>query len=189
MPAKTVFISHAWADKPFVLDIQQRLCLITWSVGGCAGTDGRQPPESVIKKAIDDANYFLVVLSPNTINSAWVTKEVQYALKRQKARTDGFKVIPLLLPGIKVPGLHHWFGKEPVGISVEIGPGELDKAMPALLAALDERLPTVIPTVAPNPPAPVAELILELTDPTIVLEDGKRRAVANATLIYNPAND
>jgi tetratricopeptide (TPR) repeat protein len=41
--------------------------------------------------------------------------------------------------------------------------------------------------VIPHDAKPVEELVLELTDPTIETADGKRRARATATLVYEPA--
>src|SRR6185312_14062835 len=63
----------------------------------------------------------------------------------------------------------------------------LSAALPALLAALGERLPTDPQPFADADAKPVAELVLKLTDPRIETAEGKRRAQATATLIYEPA--
>ena len=85
----------------------------------------------------------LVVLSPQTVNSPWVRREVHKALEVEKqGGTDGYRVIPLLLPGLTVGALGNWFDEEPVAVPIQLTPGGLSVAMPAILAALGERLPT-----------------------------------------------
>jgi len=116
-----------------------------------------------------------------------VTKEVQCALNLPQEREGSYKVIPLLLDGITPNALHHWFPKCLMGIPIEIGPDGLDKAMPSILAAFGNHLPTQIPPAEIKPQVQVAELTLELTDPTIPAEEGIRRAIANTTLLYHPA--
>src|SRR5689334_12584237 len=99
--AKTVFISHASPDNPFAQQLHDKLMAHgydSWiDTRELTGGNGLLP---VIKQAIVNSYSLLVVLSPQTINSLWVTREVEYALKLQKVREDGFKVIPLLLPGM-----------------------------------------------------------------------------------------
>ena len=104
MSAKKVFISHSGKDDGVVAEIRQAL----ESLGLGVWADSRQltggeelRPE--ILKAIDDARHLVAVLSLNAVNSRWVAKEIQYAMKVKKKRTDGFKVIPILLDGIE-PG-------------------------------------------------------------------------------------
>src|SRR5579871_3147040 len=187
MSKQHIFISHATPDKAFVQELHEKLK----AQGIDAWIDRRELTggnalEPEIKDAIAESSQVLVVLSPKTINSRWVTKEVQYALELQMTRKDGFKVIPLLTDGIEPAALDHWFGTEPVGIKLTIEPGGLEQAMPAILAALGERLPIDTPTSPAMPASPMAELILELTDTSILQAEGKRRAVATATLIYRP---
>jgi hypothetical protein len=83
-----------------------------------------------------------VVLSPRTINSPWVRREIRQALQVQKSRqADGYRVIPLLLPGVETSALGLWFGEEPVAVPVRLTTAGLGEALPAILAALGERLP------------------------------------------------
>jgi hypothetical protein len=64
----------------------------------------------------------------------------------------------------------------------------LDDAFPRILAALGERLPEDHEK-APDPDSPpVAELILRLSDAMIATFDGKTRARAIATLVYEPSD-
>ena len=62
-----------------------------------------------------------MVLSLQTINSRWVSREIRKALQVQKRRQpEGYRVIPLLLPGVEPAALEHWFKKEPVAVPVRL---------------------------------------------------------------------
>lgn len=141
-----------------------------------------------IEKAISEASHFVVVLSPGTVNSPWVRREINKALEVEKSR-DGYRVIPLLLPGITAQALEVWFPEEPVAVRVEIGTGGVSVALPAVLAALGKRLPNDHQPFEETDIKPVEELVLTLADPGIVTGEGKRRAQATATLVYEPARD
>ncbi|HBL29159.1 MAG TPA: hypothetical protein DD490_20200, partial [Acidobacteria bacterium] len=142
-----------------------------------------------IEKAIETATQVLVVLSPHTVNSPWVRREVQKALAvEQRRKADGYRVIPVLLPGITPGALGTWFDEEPVAEPIEIGPTGLSAALPRLLAALGERLPTDAKPFEEPDARPVAELFLTLNNPTVETVEGKRRARATATLVYEPAD-
>lgn len=78
----------------------------------------------------------------------------EYREVEQRRKDEGYRVVPLLLPGVELsaPGL--WFDDEPVGVKVQVTAGGLSEALPALLAALGERLPDDrqrIVEVAPPP--------------------------------------
>lgn len=185
-----IFISHATADDAFVQALRQALerhQLTVWVDSRNLRGGNKLQPE--INAAIRTARQVLVVISPETVNSSWVRQEIKLALKVARKRSAaGYRVIPLLLPGIKPSALGTWFGDEPLGVSVELTPDGLDVALPAILAALGEQ--------EPNDPAlkqdvktqPVAELLLELTDPTLKIEAGKQRVAAMAVLTYTPAD-
>jgi hypothetical protein len=129
------------------------------------------------------------VLSTNTVNSPWVRKEIAKALEvEQQCKDKGYRVIPLLLPGIEPSALPLWFDEEPVGVRVELKTGGVSEALPQILAALGERLPTDHQPLQSITSEPVEELLLKLSDPKIQEIDGKRRAVATATLVYEPAD-
>src|SRR5262249_27568972 len=142
-----------------------------------------------IEQAIETARQTIVVLSPNTINSPWVRREIQQALAVEKRRgKDGYRVIPLLLPGVEPSALALWFDEEPVGIKVELKIGGISEALPQILAALGKRSPTDYQPQQTTPQKPVEELLVELSDPKVETIDGKRRASATATLVYEPAD-
>ena len=137
------FISHASADDAFVKrlrEVLERAKLPVWADSRVL--TGGDKLSKKIDDGIKQARQVLVVLSPSTVNSGWVRTEVQLALKVRKRRVkDGYKVIPILLPGIEPSALGLWFDKEPVGIKVTVGPGGIEQALPSLFAALGEQLP------------------------------------------------
>ena len=75
-----------------------------------------------------------------------------------------------------------------MGLKLLPGPGGLAAALPGLLAALGERLPTDPQAPRQTQAAPIADLVLELADPAIQEHDGIRRATATASLVYRPAD-
>jgi hypothetical protein len=184
-----IFISHASADDGFVAELRQRLeglQLSVWVDSRNLRGGSKLAPE--IETAISQASYFVAVLSPSTVNSPWVRREIKKALEVEKTQPgDGFRVIPVLLPGITPGALENWFPEEPVAVPVEVGPGGLSAALPALLAALGQRLPTDFEPLLEPDTKPVEELVLTLSDPLIVTGEGMRRARATATVVYQPA--
>ena len=188
MTRNHVFISHSSEDDEFAKSLRKSLesqKLETW-VDSRELTAGDQL-EPEIKQAIEQAGAFLVVLSPDAINSPWVLKETKHALKVKKKRSGDYPVIPLMLEGFEPPALNLYFEKEPVGIEIQIGPGGISEAMPQILAALGERLPDDAQPMLRPLAKPQEELLLELTDPRIVQKGGVRRARATAKLTYFPS--
>ena len=185
-----VFISHSTKDDPTVAAIRRALHDLkigTWI--DSRKLSGGDKLGKMVKDAIESARHFIAVLSLNAVNSKWVKREIDYALKVQKKREDGFKVIPVLLPGLETESLGLWFAQEPIAVKFDGGPAGIDKALPRLMEALGYQL-----SVDPQQPlqiatTPIADLILELTDPTMVQSDGTYRATAHARLIYDPPDD
>jgi len=184
---KHVFISHTTADDAVVAEIRialGRAGVEVWADSQrLSGGDLLEPR---IREAIETAQHFIAVLSTPAINSTWVAREVKYALEVQKKRTDGFKVIPVLLPPIEPSALGLWFGEEPVAVRIQVGPGGIAAAMPDLLAALGLQLPTERESPSTVGAAPIADLLLALTQPTMRQWRGKRRAAATGRLTYIP---
>lgn len=185
-----IFISHASEDDNFVAELRQTLEGLGLSVWvdsrNLRGGDKLHPE---IARAIEEARQVIVVLSPQTVNSRWVRWEIRKALEVEKCRAgEGYRVIPLLLPGIEPSALGLWFNEEPLAVPVQLGPGGLAEALPEILAALGERLPTDREALQAVTPPPVADLVLELSDPRIETDaQGRRRATAIARLVYYPA--
>jgi tetratricopeptide (TPR) repeat protein/DNA polymerase III delta prime subunit len=190
MNSAHVFISHATIDDGFVKELREQLessGILVWVDSRNLRGGTKLAPE--ISEAIEQARQTIVVFSPHTINSPWVRKEIQQALAVEKQRKDeGYRVIPLLLPGIEPSALPLWFDEEPVGIRIELTVGSVSEALPQILAALGERLPED-QEPAPPPARPVAELKLKLRDAVLEeIEKGKWRVRAKAQLIYDPAD-
>lgn len=185
-----IFISHTSKDDGFVKELRESLeayGLPVWADSRNLRGGSKLAPE--IEAAIEAARQFIVVLSPNTINSPWVRKEIQKALEIERTRKDeGYRAIPILLPGIEPSALPLWFDEEPVGIPVKLEVGGLSEALPQILTALGERLPDDVQPAPMAPTRPVEELILKLIEPRIEVRDGKRRAKAKAQLVYHPAD-
>jgi hypothetical protein len=77
-----------------------------------------------IQKAIEEASAYAAVVSPASLQSKWVGKELRHALDMQKQHgKDRFPVIPLSLDGTKLGVLEEFFGQEPVFISVSSAAG------------------------------------------------------------------
>lgn len=190
MSLNQVFISHASKDDDFVRQLRDALeghDIAVWVDSRNLRGGAKLAPE--INEAIEQARQVIVVLSPNTVNSPWVRKEISRALAvEQQRKEEGYRVIPLLLPGIEPSALELWFDEEPVSVKVQLTVGGLSESMPAILAALGERLPDDAQLIIETTQQPVEELILKLSDPKIHEEGGKRRARATATLVYEPAD-
>ncbi len=186
-----VFISHSSKDDGFVKELREALeglGLSVWAdsrelVGGA-----KLAPK--IEEAIETASHFVAVLSPAVFNSPWVRREIRKALAVEARRGgEGYRVIPLLLPGVEPSALPLFFGEEPVGVRVEVKAGGLNEALPALLAALGERRPDDQTSVQEPAARRVAELKLKLKNAAFEqVSEGVRRAAATAQLLYDPAD-
>jgi tetratricopeptide (TPR) repeat protein len=182
--ALSVFVSHSSKDDSFVSSLRMALAsqgIAVWADSQeLIGGDLLAPR---IEEAIGKATHVLAILSLNAINSPWVSKEIEYALNLKK------RVIPVLLPGIEPTALRLWFKEEPVGVKVQVGPGGIGDALPDLLAALGVMLPGEKVKRLQAMLAPMADLVLEVSDPAIGTADGVRRATAIACLTYCPADN
>jgi hypothetical protein len=190
MTSAHIFISHASQDDDFVKQLRTALeshQLPVWVDSRNLRGGAKLAPE--IEQAIETARQTIVVLSPNTINSPWVRREIQKAIEVERQRkADGYRMIPLLLPGVEPSALALWFDDEPVGVKIQLQAGGLSEAMPQILAALGERAPDDPEPEAATEARPLEELILKLSEPRIELRDDKGRAKAKAQLIYQPAD-
>jgi len=191
-----IFISHSTEDDAFVKALRENLeerGLTVWvDSRSLRGGDSLKPG---IKKAIEEAGAFVVVISSHTFSSSWVLDETRYALTVKEKQKDlcrekqkeGYRIVPILLDGTPPDALRYFFNKEPLAVKASSGPGGIAQTMPELLAALGHR--------APNDPAPpedvedrpVEELTLELTDPFVKTQGKVTRAAATARLVYRPA--
>ncbi|MCP4696085.1 MAG: tetratricopeptide repeat protein [Gammaproteobacteria bacterium] len=182
-----IFISCASDDKPFVKDLRIALeerDLAVWTGERNLRGGSKLAPE--IREAIETARQTIVVISPRTVNSPWVRQEIQWALQtEQQKEKDGYRVIPLLLPGIESGALGLWFDEAPLAIPIALESGGVSEALPAILVALGERIRQPPEDSATQP---LEELLLELSDPRIRTSEGTQRAEATGVLIYIPAD-
>jgi tetratricopeptide (TPR) repeat protein len=185
-----LFLSHSSADDGFVRELREALA----DLGQPVWIDSRQlrggdPLESAIQAAIEAAAGLAVLVSPESLQSEWVGKELVHGLKVQAERgRDVFPVIPLSLNGTRLGVLQALFKEEPTYIPVSSAPGGATAALDAILVAMGLRLPTDRPPAAQPRPEPVAELVLELSDLGFHEQDGVRRPAARARLVYEPAS-
>jgi hypothetical protein len=80
-----IVISYSRTDSDFVDRLEADLKahnLTTWV--DRRKLEGGQVWEADIRSAIDHCRVLLVVISPDALDSPWVTKEYRYALKRHK---------------------------------------------------------------------------------------------------------
>jgi tetratricopeptide (TPR) repeat protein len=187
MSHKWAFISHSSKDDEIVAEIRETLELLGIEVwADSQRLSGGDKLPSDILGAIGDSTHFVAILSVSAINSAWVAKEIQHALRVQERRGDSYKLIPMLLPSIEPIAVRSWFPQDTVAVRLSGGPGGVIEAMPELLAALGEQLPDeAAPSLQVQVP-PIADLVLRLTDPSIYAVEEKRNATATATLTYYP---
>lgn len=183
-----VFISHSSRDGGIAGEL--RAALVAYGVP--VWEDARQLTpgdqlDAAIRQALDEASAVVAILSPRTINSRWVTREIRHALGLQKERGPEYRVIPLMVDGIEPSGLHAWFPDEVLGLTLRVGPGGVQNMLPDLLAALGLILPSAgLPSSAVEA-SPISDLTLELSDPYIDRSDGKLRSAATGELTYSPA--
>lgn len=100
----SVFMSHSHADKPFV----RRLSVDLGALGAHVWLDEAElmVGDSLferIEAAIDQVDYLAVMMSPDSVNSAWVREELRQAMHGQMSKL-GIRVLPVLLRECQIPG-------------------------------------------------------------------------------------
>ena len=140
--ARHIFLSHSSQND----DIVQKLRQILELHGQLPWVDSRQLTggddlNARIESSIRTARHFLVLISIDALSSAWVQRELGIAQKEAQQRTDGYKVISVVLPGVPAGILTPFFPGEPLHIFVDDTPTGLNEAIPKIFAALGEQLP------------------------------------------------
>lgn len=94
-PAKRVFVSHSANDRKFVFKLTKFLreeSVAYWySSHHIAGANEWHDE---IGKGLRKCHWFVLILSPNSVKSTWVKRELLFAL--QEKRYDG-RIVPVLL--------------------------------------------------------------------------------------------
>jgi TIR domain len=99
-----IFLSHNVADKPFARRLA--IDLDAQGIGYWLDEAEIRVGESLIEKirgGIDDAKYVAVILSPDSVKSPWVQKEVDVAMN-QEISGRLVKVLPLMYRKCELPG-------------------------------------------------------------------------------------
>ena len=100
----SIFLSHNRKDKPFVRRLNERLQ--AHGIRVWVDEAEMQLGDSLLTKiesAIRDCHYLGVVLSPHSITSEWVRREVNMALT-EELHGNKIKVLPLLYQPCEIPG-------------------------------------------------------------------------------------
>jgi hypothetical protein len=144
-----VFLSHNQADKPFV----RRLAADLDNQGIPYWLDEAEIKigESLIEKiraGIDKVDYVAVVLSPNSVNSPWVQREIDVAMN-QEIMGRRLKVLPLMYRMCDLPGF--LLGKRYADFTA-------DSRYPAALEDLVRSLGVVFNKNAYSPPPTATNL-------------------------------
>ncbi len=178
-----VFISHSSKDKTFVQTLREALekhGIDAWlDTRELSAGDALTPQ---IQQHIEQADYVLVVFTLNSVNSAWVIQEINWAKQHKK------KIVPLCFPEVQ-----HVLVQALVGADLHALTHQSDKTidfiLPDLLAALGKQLPDGSNQASTVEEKPLAELLLKLYDPQETLQDdNSRRYSARAELVYHPSD-
>jgi len=123
---KKVFISYSRKDVNFArrlaADLEEAGFDVWWDISDLKGGDDWV---RFIPTAIESSQYFVVLLSPASIQSEWVAKEYSYALRLRK------KVVPAMIKPCDVP-----FALNTINY-VDFVHDEYEVALNKLLKALD----------------------------------------------------
>jgi hypothetical protein len=101
---KRVFLSHATSDRRFadkIASVLRAQGIPVWYSRTHLG--GAQQWQQEIGKALKHCDWFLVILSPASVKSMWVKRELSYALIQKRYEN---KIIPLLLRDCDHESLH-----------------------------------------------------------------------------------
>jgi len=186
-----LFISHSSRDDAFVRELRQAFAdhgVEFWI--DSRELRGGDPLWPEIQKAIENASGYVVVVTPDALQSKWIGRELRFALEIRELRgLDHYPVVPISLDGTRLGVLEEFFDEEPLYVRVSSAKGEIDSAVEAILVALRTRPPSDVQAAVQPHAEPVEELVLELSDLKFnELEGGVvRRASARARLVYEPA--
>ena len=104
--AANIFISHSHKDKDFVRHLSKSLIahgLNVW-IDEAELAIGDSLVEQ-ISKAVEAADYLLVVMSPHYFKSQWTKHELDMALHSEVSEKNRVRVVPILLQDCEIPPL------------------------------------------------------------------------------------
>jgi len=186
----SIFISHSSRDTDFVIELRRAMeAKGLYNFIDSRELRGSNELAQKIHTAIEDARAFIVIISADAFNSAWVAEETRYASQIKEKIQGNYPIISLLREGIELGALKWIFTKKPVAIRVKDGADGIRSALPHILAALGTGISDEPESVKSVHTEPVEELWLELKYPFIEEKKGERRAGATAELIYIPSGE
>lgn len=101
---RRVFLSHSHKDKRFVNSLAKHLS--RRGIGVWVDEAEIKIGESLIQKlrdAIDNVDFVIAVISPTSVRSQWVQKEIDIAMN-QEIKKKKVKVLPVLIGDCVLPG-------------------------------------------------------------------------------------
>src|SRR5438477_9470965 len=103
MAPPRLFVSHSWKDKFFVNKLAEQLTargVDVW-VDSAELKVGDSLMQSV-GNAIQDIDYFAIVLSHNSVSSGWVQRELQLAMALFLEKKNR-RILPILIEKCEIP--------------------------------------------------------------------------------------
>jgi hypothetical protein len=139
-----IFISYCRADSNFA----QRLVRSLEEAGLDIWIDAQElkAGDSLLDQihlAIGSASFFLILLSPHSVNSKWVQQELKFAFTRQLKSNERF-VLPLLVANCEIPT----FLQDRVYVDFS-NRRKFNVGVAKLLKAIDENMIKPAPSVSP----------------------------------------
>ena len=93
MLPKEIFLSHSSKDREFALQVAEVLRRHGFAVWFAPfNILGAQQWHDEIGAALERCDWFVVLLSPDSVNSMWVKRELHYALRQSRFEE---KIVPL----------------------------------------------------------------------------------------------
>ena len=136
-----IFISHGTKYNELLITLRKGIedqGLKTRVASHEAASGDELNPDT--KQAIEQADAFIAVVGPETINSPQVLSEIKYAQEVSGKKGDDYKVIPLLMAGIKSAELNKHFGDKPIGEQIQIGTGGINDTVSQISDVLNKNL-------------------------------------------------
>jgi hypothetical protein len=153
---RRVFISHSSKDVEFVFSKVKAVLDEVGYSAWCSATDVRLAAdwEQQIRQALTQADWFLVVLSPDAVKSPWVQAETHWALENMCGR-----VIPIMARSCQPTDVHLRLGTlQYIDFRIDVARGQR-----RLLALMQGResvsTPAVNQTLGSNIPVEQATII------------------------------
>ena len=185
---RCVFISHSSRDYDFVDRIRDGLAAKgIYNLVGSRELRSRGESTPAILSAIEAARAFIVVISPDAFNSAWVAEEARHAATVRESRSGDLPIIPLLREGVEMGALKWLFSGTALAIRVGRGAAGVRRVLPQIVTAIDSR-PLAPMVEVPSAP-PVSEMVLEMRSPTVEARaDGDRDSATAELSFVEPGN-